>query len=144
MRKRIRRIAALGAATFAAMCLSLAGCGQAGPGGKAAVPRAEEPDAPVGEAVADPKLREARKENDAILGDLLAGKAGEADFARLVEKTKGYQTFSVKSQKLVRDGTAEFGGVLIGPKGRARFEVILVKQANGKWAIGGFSGPNPE
>jgi hypothetical protein len=131
---------------LAAMCLVLTGCGQAGPGGKVEVPvpRAEEPDAPVGEAIADPKLREARKENDAILSDLLAGKGEGSGQARLIERTKGYQAFSVKSQKMVRDGTAEFEGLLKGPNGRARFHVILVKQAGGGWAIGGFSGPNPE
>ena len=134
------------AAAFAAMCLMLSGCGQAGPGGKAVVPapRAEEPDAPVGEAVADPKLREARKENDAILSDLLAGKGEGSGLARLIEKTKGYRTFSVKSQKLVRDEAAEFSGLLNGPKGQAGFRLTLVKLTGGRWAIATFSGPNPE
>ncbi|HEX3314841.1 MAG TPA: hypothetical protein VHR72_08130, partial [Gemmataceae bacterium] len=129
-----------------AMCLSLAGCGQAGPGGKVAVPvrRAEEPDAPVGDAVADPKLREARTANDAILVELLTGKGEGSGQARLIEKTKDFRTFSVKSQKLVRDDTAEFGGLLNGPKGRAGFRLTLVKQTGGRWAIATFSGPNPE
>jgi hypothetical protein len=34
--------------------------------------------------------------------------------------------------------------MLLSPAGRARFEMTLVKQMSGKWAIGTFSGPNPE
>jgi hypothetical protein len=146
MRNRTWRSAAV--ATFAAMCLMLTGCGRAGPAGKIVVPapRAEEPDAPIGEAIADPVLREARRQNDTVLVELLVGRAGESGNARIAEKIKGYQTFSVKSQKLVRDGVAEFSGLLTGPKGRADFRLTLVKQrdGDGKWAIATFSGPNPE
>jgi hypothetical protein len=143
MRIRTRPIAGLAIAT---MCLTLMGCGQAGPGDKVAVPeaRAEEPDAPIGWAIADPKLREARWQNDAILTELFAGKAEGADLARIAEKTKKFRAFSVKSQKMIREGAAEFAGVLSGPDARAGFRLTLVKQDDGKWAIATFSGPNPE
>jgi hypothetical protein len=48
------------------------------------------------------------------------------------------------AKKIVREGTAEFQGVLRSPAGRALFDMTLVKQVTGKWAIGAFSGPNPE
>ena len=141
MRNRTRHLAA---AVFAAMCL--VGCGPAGPGGKGAVPapKLEEPDAPVGLAIADATLREARQQNDAILTDLFAGKAEDSGLARIAEKTKRFRTFSVKSQKMIRDGAAEFAGVLSGPDARAGFRLTLVKQTDGKWAIATFSGPNAE
>jgi hypothetical protein len=126
------------------MCLVLAGCGPQAPVGAVKAPPANEPDAPVGAAIADPQLREARKENDAILTDLFAGKAEDSGPQRIAAKLKAYRTFSVKSQKLVRDGTAEFGGVLEGPKDRAGFKLTLVRQTDGKWAIATFSGPNAE
>ena len=118
--------------------------GGAGRQGRSAGARAEEPDAPVGEAIADPKLREARKENDAILSECSPAKARDRVSRGLIEKTKGFQSFSVKSQKLVRDDAAEFGGILKGPKGQAGFRLTLVKQTGGRWAIATFSGPNPE
>jgi hypothetical protein len=87
----------------------------------------------------------AREQADATLGGLLAGKFdNDADLSPVARKLKGYQSASVKSQKIVRDGAAEFGGVLTGPASRARFDMTLVKQASGKWAVGTFSGPNLE
>jgi hypothetical protein len=62
----------------------------------------------------------------------------------LARKLKGYQNCSIKSQGIERENHAVFRGVLNGSAGRARFETTLVKQASGKWAIGMFSGPNPE
>jgi hypothetical protein len=62
----------------------------------------------------------------------------------VARKVKGYQSCSIKSQKIVRKGAADFSGVLIGPPGRARFDMTLVKQDSGKWLIGAFSGPKPE
>ena len=122
---------------------TLMGCRPEVPSPAPAAP--ELPDAPKGEAIADPVLRQAREQADAIFDGLLAGKFdGDPDLWPVAKKLKGYQTYSVKSQQIVREGTAEFGGVLSGPAGRARFVMTLVKQQGGAWAVGAFSGPNPE
>jgi hypothetical protein len=95
--------------------------------------------------VADPALREAREQADAILAGLLGGKLdNDPDLSPVARKLKGYQSCAIKAQQLVRDGAADFRGVLTGPAARARFDMTLVKQSSGKWAIGTFSGPNPE
>jgi hypothetical protein len=95
--------------------------------------------------VGDSALREARDQADAVLGGLLAGKFDDdPDLWPVARKLKGYQSCAIKSQQLVREGAADFRGVLTGPAVRARFDMSLMKQANGKWAIGTFSGPNPE
>jgi hypothetical protein len=108
-------------------------------------PAADGPDAPKGEAIADPVLREAREQADHILDGLFAGKFDQdQDLWPVARKLKGYRSGSVRSQAVVREGAAEFRGVLTGPAGRARFTMTLVKQANGTWAVGTFSGPNPE
>jgi hypothetical protein len=139
--------AGLAAAT---LTLAFAGCRPAPPGAGGtppAAPRAEEPDAPKGEAIADPGLREAREQADATLGGLLAGKFDkdtDSGLSAVAQKVKGYQSYAVKSQKAVREGAAEFEGVLSGPVGRARFGMLLVKQQSGRWAVGTFSGPYPE
>lgn len=126
--------------------LACSGCQPAAPkGGGAPKPKAEEPDAPKGEAIVDPKLREAREQVDAILDGLLAGKFDQDEnLAPIAKKLKGYQSWSIKSQQMVRDTEADFRGILIAPPGRARFDVHFVKQASGKWAIGTFGGPTPE
>ena len=106
---------------------------------------AEVPDAPKGEAIADPVLRQAREQADSILDGLLAGKFDQdPDLAPVARKLKRFQSWAIKSQKVVREGAAEFQGVLTRPEGAARFNVTLVKQASGKWMVGAFSGPNPE
>jgi hypothetical protein len=132
----------------AALLLTLAcsGCQPAAPkGGGAPAPKAEEPDAPKGDAIADPVLREAREQVDALLTDLLAGKFDQDEFlGRVAKKLKGYQSWSIKSQQLVREGAADFRGILMAPGSRARFDIHFVKQESGKWAIGRFGGPNPE
>jgi hypothetical protein len=147
------QIGSSSAARFAGLvvvfvALAGTGCRPAAPGGgggPAAAPKAEEPDAPKGEAVPDPTLREARDQADAILGGLLAGKLdNDPDLSPVARKLKGYQSYAIKSQQLVRDGAADLRGVLTGPGARARFDMTLVKQADGKWAVGSFSGPNPE
>ena len=138
------------AAALATVSLALAvmGCQPAAPGGggvPAPAPQAEQPDAPKGEAIADPVLREAREQADAILDGLLAGKfEQDQDLWPVARKLKGYQSWSIKSQKIVREGAADFQGVLRSPAGRARFDMTFVKQMSGKWAIGAFSGPNSE
>jgi hypothetical protein len=148
--KLVRRLAnhVLRGSAWAMLLLAVvcAGCQPEAPkGGGAPGPKAEEPDVPKGEAIADPVLREAREQLDAVLADLLAGKLDQDEFlGRIATKLKGYQSWSIKSQQIVREGAADFRGVLSAPAGRARFEVHFVKQANGKWAIGAFSGPNPE
>jgi hypothetical protein len=126
------------------VALVAAGCRPAAPGGGGPAP-AEEPDAPAAGAIADPVLRRAREQADATLGGLLAGTLdADPDLAPAAKKLKGYQSYAVKSQTLVREGAAEFGGVLTGPKGRARFRMTLFEQAAGGWAVGAFSGPDPE
>jgi hypothetical protein len=130
------------------LAFSITGCRPGAPAGGGApvpAPQVEEPDAPKGEAVADPAIREARDQADAIFGGLLAGKFdNDPDLSPVARKVKGYQSYSIKSQKIVRAGAADFHGVLTGPAGRARFDMTLMKQVSGNWAIGRFSGPNPE
>jgi hypothetical protein len=135
------------------IALVLAGCRPAAPGGggaPAAAPRAEEPDAPKGEAIADPVLREARGQADVILAGLLAGQYDDdwaSGLAAVARKLKGYRTYAVKSQKMDSETDSEthaaFGGVLTGPAGSARFDMLLVKQQGGQWAVGTFGGPDP-
>jgi hypothetical protein len=106
---------------------------------------ADGPDAPTGEAIADPVLRQARAQADSILDGLLAGQFDQdPDLGPVAKKLKGFQSWAIKSQKVVREGAAEFQGVLTSPGGAAGFKVTLVKQASGKWAVGAFSGPNRE
>lgn len=101
--------------------------------------------APRGEAITDPVLRDARAQADSTLDGLLAGQFdADADLGPVARKVKGYQSYSVTGQTIVRDGAAEFRGVLTGPPGRARFTLTLVTQPGGQWAVGAFSGPNPE
>src|SRR3954453_6740040 len=99
----------------AALLLALActGCQPAAPkGGGAPAPMAEEPEAPKAEAIADPVLREAREQVDAVLTDLLAGKLDQDEnLAPVARKLKGYQSWSIKSQQLVRDGVVDFRGI---------------------------------
>ena len=106
---------------------------------------ADGPDAPKGEAIADPVLRQARVQADSLLDGLLAGKFDQdQDLWPVARKLKGFTSWAIKSQKIVREGTAEFQGVLTRPEGAAQFKVTLVKQASGEWAVGAFSGPNLE
>ena len=93
----------------------------------------------------DAALREARKQADAILTDLLAGKLDNApDLWPVARKLKGYDVYSIESQKIDSDRAAHFGGMLSRSAGRARFEMVLVKQQSGNWAVATFSGPNLE
>jgi hypothetical protein len=132
----------------ASLVLAVTGCRPAAPGGGGApapAPNAAEPDAPKGAAVIDPILREARAQADAILSGLLSGKFdNDPDLSPVARKVKGYQSYSIKSQKVVREGAADFRGVLTGLASQGRFDMGLVKQASGKWAVGTFSGPNLE
>ena len=41
----------------------------------------------------------------------------------VARKVKGYQAYSIKSQKVVREGAADFRGVLTGPAVTARSPV---------------------
>jgi hypothetical protein len=93
----------------------------------------------------DAALREARKQADAILTDLLAGKLDNApDLWSVARKLKGYDVYSIESQNIDSDRAAHFGGMLSRSAGRARFEMVLVKQQSGNWAVATFSGPNLE
>jgi hypothetical protein len=106
---------------------------------------ADGPGAPKGEAITDPVLRQAREQADSILGGLLAGKFDQdPDLWPVARKVKGFQSWAIKSQRVAREGAAEFRGVLTRPGDAARFDVTLVKQVSGKWAVGTFSGPNRE
>jgi hypothetical protein len=105
----------------------------------------ERPEAPKGETVADPVLREARAQADAILGGLLAGTFDDdPDLGPVARKLKGYRFHSIKSQEVTREGSVDFEGTLSGPAGRARMALFLVRQSDGRWAVGTFSGPDPE
>jgi hypothetical protein len=124
--------------------LVLAGCRPANPRPAVRAP-AKLPEAPKGEALADPMMREARDQAEAILGDLLAGKfENDPDLVPLSKKLKGYQAWTIRSQEALRADAAAFHGELAAPGARARFTMTLVKQENGKWAVGAFSGPNPQ
>lgn len=146
----IRRLGngTLGGSAWSALLLAVAcaGCQPAAPkGGGTPAPKVAAPDAPKGEAIADPDLREAREQVDAVLADLLAGKLDQDEnLAPVARKLKGYQSWSIKSQRLVREGAADFRGLLTAPGGQASFDIHFVKQAGGEWAIGTFGGPNAE
>ena len=107
------------------------------PAGPAAV------EAPKGKDIADPVLRESRDQADAILDGLLAGKFDhDSNLWPVARKLKDYQSWSITSQKMTRPDAATFGGELTGPAGRAAFDMLLVKQQTGHWAVATFSGPN--
>src|SRR5262249_45591160 len=102
-------------------------------------------EAPKGDAVADPVLREARASADATLSGLLAGQFDDDDALRPVaRKLNGFTSATITEQDASRkDGreVADFKGFVRGPGGSASFQMHLVKQVNGKWAIGWFRGP---
>src|SRR5216684_5835065 len=116
------------------------GCGQPAPGGNTSVmAAADEAAAPKGNAIADPLLREARDEADEVLHGLLAGMFDQDEnLAVVAEKVKGYTSWSVRSQKIVKRSTAEFQGILSSPTGKASVTMMLVKQAGGPWAVSMF------
>ncbi|HEV3083648.1 MAG TPA: hypothetical protein VGY66_27955 [Gemmataceae bacterium] len=122
------------------------GCGQPAPGGNTSImAAADEAAAPKGNAIADPVLREARDEADEVLHGLLAGKFDQDEnLAVVAEKVKGYTSWSVRSQKIVKAGMAEFQGMLSSPAAKATFTMLLVKQTGGPWAVSMFSGPYPK
>jgi hypothetical protein len=128
------------------LAVACAGCQPAAPkSGGGPAPKAVEPDAPKREAIADPVLREAREQVDAVLTDLLAGKFDQDEnLAPIARKLKEYRSWSIKSQQLVREGAADFRGLLTAPGCQASFDIHFVKQARGKWAIGTLGGPNAE
>jgi hypothetical protein len=102
-----------------------------------------EVEAPKGKAIADPVLRESREQANAILDGLLAGKFDQdPDLSPVARKLKGFGSSLITSQKLVRNDAAEFGATFTSPAGRAGFDMMLVKQVSGKWAVAKFSGPN--
>jgi hypothetical protein len=131
---------------FATLLLLLAlGCSGSATQGTATavISSSDDASAPRGKAVADPFLREARDEAEAVLLGLLLGKFDEDENLSLVaEKVKGYTSWSIKSQQIAGKGRAEFKGTLSGPAGQAGFRMMLVKQASGPWTIGTFYGPD--
>lgn len=102
-------------------------------------------EAPKGEAIDDPVLREARTATDDILHKLLEGKTeGDSASEQIAKKIGGYKAAVVTAQKMTREDAAQFEGKLVGPGGRASFQATVVKQKKGNWAIGHFSGPNAD
>ena len=116
-----------------------------GGGGGAPAPLAPAVDAPKGKDIADPVLRESREQADAILDGLLNGRFDQdSNLSPVALKLKGFRSCSITSQKMTRPDAAQFGGALTGPAGQAGFDMLLVKQQSGKWAVATFSGPNPK
>ncbi len=105
------------------------------------------PVAPEEDAADKPLVKEARPDTEAVLDDLLAGRFhDDSILARLGQKLNGFQSWSIETQRIDPDlpKGVHFGGVLKGPRGDATFAVLMVKQQDGKWKIGGFSGPSPK
>ena len=97
------------------------------------------------QAINDLVLREGREAAETILDGLIAGRFDQnQDLWPVANKLKGYQSWSIKSQQLVRQDAADFGGLLTSAPAKRRFDMTLVKQADGKWAVGTFSGPKPD
>jgi hypothetical protein len=93
----------------------------------------------------DPASKESRAAAGEILDRLLAGKLAESESSleHRAKALKGFRSWSIESQQQKEEDRATFDGLVAGPSGNARFKMILVKQQNGKWAVGVFSGPNP-
>jgi hypothetical protein len=90
-------------------------------------------------------VKEARADTEAVLNDLLAGKYdNDPNFAPVAQKVKGFQSWSLERQQIDPDNpkAVNFSGTLKGSSGEATFTASMVKQQNGKWMIGYFSGPN--
>jgi hypothetical protein len=93
----------------------------------------------------NPTVKEARADTEAILNDLLAGKYdNDPNFAPLAHQLTGFESWSLERQELAADQpmSVNFSGTLKGPSGEATFRLSVVKQQNGKWMIGDFSGPD--
>jgi hypothetical protein len=123
------------------------GCGQSATpvGNTSIMAAADEAAAPKGNAIADPALREARDQADEVLHGLLVGMFDQDEnLAVVAEKVKGYTSWSIRSQKIVKGGMAEFQGMLSSPAAKATFTMLLVKQTGGQWAVAMFSGPYPQ
>ncbi len=100
--------------------------------------------APVGD---QSTVQEARAAAEGILNDLLAGKLdNDPQLGRLPAKVQGFRSWSIESQELKSDNprAVTFRGTLTGAGGEAHFTLLLVKQADDRWAIGSFGGPNPK
>jgi serine/threonine-protein kinase len=99
-------------------------------------------------ALADPPaVHEARTAAEGILNDLLAGKLDDdPQLGRLPDKVKGFRSWSIESQEVKPDNprAVTFRGTLTGSPGEAGFTMLLVKQADGRWMIASFGGPNPK
>ena len=96
----------------------------------------------------DPMVKEARSDTEAILNDLLAGKLdNDTSLAPVARKLKGFRSWSIERENIdpSHDPKAvKFTGTLKGPQGEATFVAMMVKQQNGKWMIGSFTGPDPK
>ncbi len=109
-------------------------------------PKAANPPAVPKKSVADnPLVMEALPDTEAILKDLLAGVYDDdPSLSPVARKVKGFQSWAFETLDPNPDlpQSVNFSGILKGPKGEAEFTALMVKQQNGKWMIGTFSGPN--
>jgi hypothetical protein len=95
----------------------------------------------------DPMVKGARSDTEVVLNDLLAGKLdNDSNFAPVALKLKGFRSWSIERQNIdpTNPKAVNFSGTLKGPQGEATFVASMVKQQNGKWMIGYFSGPDPK
>jgi hypothetical protein len=95
--------------------------------------------------VSNAELAAAQASATSILDGLLAGQYDtDAGLSPVARKVKGFTSWSVTAQKKEPGGAAgwHFTGTLNAPR-PASFDLYLVKQEAGGWAVGSFSGPNP-
>ena len=92
-----------------------------------------------------PIVKEARTEADALLKNLLAGRTGnDTALARIASKVERYSSWSYDRQELQAEAEprmVRLSGMLSGGRPDAAFSMTMVKQKNGRWAIGTFQGP---
>ena len=122
-------------------------CGFHGGCNSAVPPKAASPAVPKKSVADNPLVKEALPDTEAILKDLLAGTYDDdPTLSPVARKVKGFQSWSFETQEPNPDlpQSVNFSGILKGPKGEADFTVLMVKQKNGKWMIGTFSGPDPK
>lgn len=100
---------------------------------------------PVKREDADETLvKEARPDTESVLDDLMAGEThGDSGLARPAQKVAGYRSWTIEGQEVepAVPESVKFGGTLKGPSGEASFIVLMVKQRDGRWMVGAFSGP---
>src|SRR5262249_14127225 len=98
----------------AVLVIVAVGCGESSPPHTTSVtPASEQASLPKGTAIANPVLRQARDEADALLLGLLQGQFDEDENLSLVaEKLRGYTSWSITAQTATGQRTAQFKGTL--------------------------------